>query len=105
VKHLQLRNAIVGGTKPPTKLAVDILHHHHIRADIGLVVRVKRRSTCIETKRSQLASERPPKNGVASKNAFRSGELIAIDKIYSRDQRWQAAETSTLLPQSTGRAR
>ena len=41
VKHLQLRKAIVGATKPPTKLAVDILHHHHIRVDIGLVVRVK----------------------------------------------------------------
>src|SRR5260221_13747807 len=39
----------------------------------------KRRSTSIETKRSRLASERPPKKGVASKNAFRSGELTAID--------------------------
>src|SRR5258708_5941169 len=39
----------------------------------------KRRSASIETKRSRLASERPPKKGVASKNAFRSGELTAID--------------------------
>src|SRR3984893_16454233 len=39
----------------------------------------KRRSTSIETKRSRPASERPPKKGVASKNAFRSGELTAID--------------------------
>ena len=50
----------------------------------------KRRSTSIETRRSRLASERPPKKGVASKNAFRSGELTAIDLIYSRSQRRQA---------------
>jgi hypothetical protein len=50
----------------------------------------KRRSTSIETKRSRLAPERPPKKGVASKNAFRSGELTAIDLIYSRSQRRQA---------------
>src|SRR5229473_4869817 len=52
----------------------------------------KRRSTSIETKRSRLASERPPKKGVASKNAFRSGELTAIDLIYSRSQRRQAGQ-------------
>src|SRR5437764_9407919 len=50
----------------------------------------KRRSTSIETKRSRLASERPPKNGVASRNAFRSGELTAIGAIYSRSRRRQA---------------
>src|SRR3977135_504087 len=43
----------------------------------------KRRSTSIETRRSRLASERPPKKGVAIRNAFRSGELIAIGLIYS----------------------
>jgi hypothetical protein len=52
----------------------------------------KRRSTSIETKRSRLASERPPKKGVASKNAFRSGELTAIDLIYSGSQRRQAGQ-------------
>src|ERR1700680_3077151 len=52
----------------------------------------KRRSTSIETKRSRLASERPPKKGVAIKNAFRSGELTAIDLIYSRSQRRQAGQ-------------
>src|ERR1700687_3410566 len=52
----------------------------------------KRRSTSIETKRSRLGSERPPKKGVASKNAFRSGELTAIDLIYSRSQRRQAGQ-------------
>src|SRR5947208_10496497 len=52
----------------------------------------KRRSTSIETKRSRLASERPPKKGVASKNAFRSGELTAIALIYSRSQRRQAGQ-------------
>jgi hypothetical protein len=41
VKHLQLGNAIVGTAKPPTKLAVDILHHHHIRIDVGLVAPVE----------------------------------------------------------------
>jgi len=41
VKHLQLGNAIVGAAEPPTKLAVDILHHHHIRIDVGLVARVE----------------------------------------------------------------
>jgi hypothetical protein len=41
VKHLQFGNAIVGAAEPPTKLAVDILHHHHIRVDVGLVVRVE----------------------------------------------------------------
>src|SRR6266853_942326 len=49
----------------------------------------KRRSTSIEPKRSRPASERPPKKGVAIKNAFRSGELIAIHLIYSRSQRRQ----------------
>src|SRR5271169_5121916 len=52
----------------------------------------KRRSTSIETRRSRLVSERPPKKGVASKNAFRSGALIAIDPIYSRSQRRQAGQ-------------
>src|SRR3984957_2604596 len=52
----------------------------------------KRRSTSIETKRSKLASETPPKKGVASKNAFRSGELTAIEIIYSRSQRRQAGQ-------------
>src|ERR1700756_5304690 len=51
----------------------------------------KRRSTSIETKRSRLASERPPKKGVATKNAFRSGELTAIALevrlVCSRDMR------------------
>jgi hypothetical protein len=41
VKHLQLGNAIVGAAEPPTKLAVDILHHHHIRIDVSLVARVE----------------------------------------------------------------
>src|SRR6516165_9351829 len=46
----------------------------------------KRRSTSIEIRRSRLASERPPKKGVATKNAFRSGELTAISQIYSHCQ-------------------
>jgi hypothetical protein len=29
LKHLQLGNAIFGAAELPTKLAVDILHHHH----------------------------------------------------------------------------
>jgi hypothetical protein len=41
VKHPQLGNAIVSAPEPSTKLAVDILHHHHIRVDVGLVVRVE----------------------------------------------------------------
>src|SRR3990170_3465164 len=53
----------------------------------------KRRSTSIETRRSRPASERPPKKGVASKNAFRSGELTAIGVIYSRSRRRQAGQT------------
>src|SRR5882757_8308691 len=52
----------------------------------------KRRSTSIETKRSRLASERPPKKGVARRNAFRSGELTAIDLIYASSQRRQAGQ-------------
>src|SRR5260370_42118529 len=52
----------------------------------------KRRSTSIEIKRSRLAPDRPPKKGVASKNAFRSGELTAMDQIYSRSQRRQAGQ-------------
>jgi hypothetical protein len=40
VKHLQLGNAIVGAAELPTKLAVDILHHDHIRVDVDLVVHV-----------------------------------------------------------------
>src|SRR6516164_6035698 len=46
----------------------------------------KRHSTNIEIRRSRLASERPPKKGVATKNAFRSGELTAISLIYSRSR-------------------
>jgi len=41
VKHLQLGNAIVGAAEPPTKLAIDILYHHHIRMDVGLVAPVE----------------------------------------------------------------
>src|SRR6516225_145311 len=37
----QLGNAIVGAAEPPTELAVDILQHHHIRGDVGLVVGVE----------------------------------------------------------------
>jgi hypothetical protein len=51
-----------------------------------LAPRPKRRSTSIEIRRSRLASERPPKKGVATKNAFSSGELIVISLIYSRSQ-------------------
>src|SRR5215210_7121920 len=46
----------------------------------------KRRSTSIDTRRSRLASERPPKKGVATKNAFRSDELTTINLIYSRSR-------------------
>src|ERR1700676_5613223 len=46
----------------------------------------KRRSTSIETRRSRLASERPPKKGVATRNAFKSGELTAIGLIYARSR-------------------
>src|SRR5437016_7175906 len=49
-----------------------------------------RRSTSIETRRSRLASETPPKNGVASKNAFRSGEPTAMELLYPRSLRRQA---------------
>jgi hypothetical protein len=38
----------------------------------------------------RLASERPPKKGVSSRNAFRSGELTAIARIYSRSRQRQA---------------
>src|SRR5216683_7980018 len=37
----QLGNALIGAAEPPTKLAVDILHHHHIRMDVGLVAPVE----------------------------------------------------------------
>jgi hypothetical protein len=36
---MQFGNAIVGVAEPPTKLVVDIPHHHHIRMDVGLVAR------------------------------------------------------------------
>ena len=65
----------------------------------------KRRSTSIETKRSRLASERPPKKGVAIKNAFRSGELTAIDLIYSRSQRRQAGQARRIADISAGSSR
>src|SRR5882757_4414745 len=52
----------------------------------------RRRSTSMETSRSRLASERPPKKGVASKNAFRSGELATIHLIYSRSRQRQAGQ-------------
>src|SRR6266481_6455748 len=41
LKHQQLGNATVGAAEPPTKLAVDILYHHHIRMDVGLVACVE----------------------------------------------------------------
>ena len=34
VKHLQLRNAVVDAAEQPTKLAADILQHHHLRVDV-----------------------------------------------------------------------
>jgi hypothetical protein len=37
----QLGNATVGAAEPPAKFAVDILHHHHIGVDVGLVIRVE----------------------------------------------------------------
>src|SRR5262245_31113653 len=52
----------------------------------------KRRSTSIEIRRSRLASERPPKKGVATKNAFKSGELTAINQIYSRSRNLTAPD-------------
>src|ERR1700681_1621485 len=57
----------------------------------------KWRSTSMETRRSRLASERPPKNGVAIKNAFRSGELTAIHLIYSGSGK-RAKPNGTHLP-------
>src|SRR5258708_40325746 len=42
----------------------------------------KRLSTSMEIRRLRLASGRPPKKGVATRNAFRSGELTAIHLIY-----------------------
>lgn len=39
--NCQLGNATVGAAEPPTELAVDILHHHHIRVDVGFAVRVE----------------------------------------------------------------
>src|SRR5947199_315893 len=54
----------------------------------------ERRSTSIEIRRSRLASERPPKKGVASKNAFRSGELTAIAPIYPRSRQRQVRKPS-----------
>src|SRR4051812_11561687 len=44
----------------------------------------KTRSTSIDIRTSRLASGRPPKKGVATRNVFRSGELTAIGRIYSR---------------------
>ena len=41
VQHFQFGNAAVGAAEPAAKLAVDILHHHHIGLDIGLVARVE----------------------------------------------------------------
>src|SRR5580692_10104691 len=61
----------------------------------------KRRSTSIETSRSRLASERPPKKGVASRNAFRSGETTVIDQIYSRRFWRQARDAGGTCPLKT----
>ena len=41
IEHLQLGNAIVGAAEPPAKLAIDVLHHDHIRMDVGLVIRIE----------------------------------------------------------------
>src|SRR5258708_6504280 len=37
----ELGNATVGAAQPPAKLAVDILHHHHVRMDVSLVTGVE----------------------------------------------------------------
>src|SRR5688500_5421910 len=50
----------------------------------------KRRSTSIEIRRSRLASERPPKKGVATRKVFRSGELITISRVYASSRRLTA---------------
>src|SRR3954470_7710194 len=65
----------------------------------------KLRSDSIETKRSRLASERPPKKGVASKNAFRSGELTGIYPIYPHSrlrQVWKQLSWPRLLASCDG---
>src|SRR5262245_218132 len=41
MKHLQLGNATVGTAEPPAKLAIDVLHHDHIRVNVRLVVSVE----------------------------------------------------------------
>src|ERR1700744_1372356 len=51
----------------------------------------KRRSTSMEIRRSRLGPGRPPKKGVSSRNAFRSGELTAIELIYAGGRPRQAA--------------
>src|ERR1700722_585614 len=53
----------------------------------------KRTSTSIEIKRSRPVPERPPKNGVASKNVFSSGELAVMEIIYARRLWRQARDT------------
>src|SRR5215475_6386520 len=58
----------------------------------------KRRSTSIEIRRSRLASESPPKKGVATKNAFRSGELTAIGYSRSRDSHFRNLTAPHRLP-------
>jgi hypothetical protein len=63
-----------------------------IRFSLGYDGASKRRSTSIETSGSRLASERPPKDGVASKKAFRSVELTAIELIYVGLSPWQAGQ-------------
>jgi hypothetical protein len=37
----QLGNATVGAAEPPTELAVNILQHHHVGVDVGLVICVE----------------------------------------------------------------
>src|SRR3954451_13397610 len=63
----------------------------------------KRRSTSMDTRRSRLASDRPPKKGVASKNAFRSGELSAIGAIYSRSRKRQVGKGLSRPREAAGR--
>jgi hypothetical protein len=41
LQHLQLGNAFVGTAKPPTKLAIDVLHDKHIAVNVGFVVGIE----------------------------------------------------------------
>jgi len=82
-------DVLVGAAEPPAKLAVDILHHHHIRMDVGLVARV-------EVFSGRLSLIFSPGSQCSLYYCCLGLMLIRFSSVCGRDHRRNANENSPL---------